>query len=36
MQKTIVQFSTSLGKKHHSEEMFKHKCLNANSDYVAK
>jgi histone-lysine N-methyltransferase SETMAR len=41
MQKTIVQYFTSLGKEHYREGIFKlvkrwNKCLNANEDYVEK
>jgi hypothetical protein len=41
LQKTVVQYFTSLGKKHYCEEMFElvkqlDKCLNADGDYLAK
>jgi hypothetical protein len=39
--KTVVQYITSLGKKHYCEEMFElvkqwNKCPNADGDYLVK
>jgi hypothetical protein len=41
LQKTVVQYVTSLGKEHYREGLFKlvkswNKCLNANGDYIEK